>query len=74
LVRLRKRFGDSRLEAACRRALLFEDRSYRTIKNILEQGKDQEETPIPVMLSPSTTFARTSGELVGALAEVQPWN
>lgn len=74
LVRLRKRFGDSRLEAACRRALLFEDRSYRTIKNILEQGKDQEETPIPVMLPPSTTFARTSAELVGVLAEEQPWN
>jgi hypothetical protein len=74
LIRLKNRFGVSRLEAACRRAALFGDPSYKTIKAILEQGLDQEEAPLPVSLPPATTFARSTNELVGELAEVQPWN
>ena len=74
LIRLKNRFGDSRLEAACRRALLFGDPSYKTIKGILEQELDQEEAPLPVSLPPATTFARGADELVGELAEVQLWN
>jgi hypothetical protein len=74
LVRLKNRFGDDRLEAACRRALLFGDPSYKTIKGILEQNLDQEEAPLPVSLPPATTFARRADELVGELAEVLPWN
>lgn len=74
LIRLKNRFGPSRLEAACRRAQLFGDPSYKTIKAILEQGLDQEEAPLPVSLPPATTFARSADELVGELAEVQPWN
>jgi hypothetical protein len=74
LVRLRTRYGDERLEAACRRALAFDDPSYRTIKHILAQGLEQEEASLAVILPPATTFARSAGELVGELAEVQPWN
>jgi transposase len=74
LVRLRKRFGDMRLEAACRRALAFGDPSYKTIKRILVQGLEQEQEAIPLTLPPATTFVRGKDELVGALAEVTTWN
>jgi transposase len=74
LLRLRKRFGDVRLEAACRRALAFGDPSYKTVKRILKQGLDAEEAAVPVTLPIATTFARRTDELVGALAEVIPWN
>jgi len=74
LVRLRRRFGDERLEAACRRALLFGDPSYKTVKGILTQGTDREPEPIPLELPPATTFARRPAEMVGTLAEVEAWN
>lgn len=74
LLRLRHRFGHQRLEAACQRALAFDDPGYKTIKRILTQGLEQEPDTIPVTLPPATTFARQSDELVGALAEVQSWN
>jgi hypothetical protein len=71
---LRKRYGDLRLEAACARALLFGDPSYKTVKRILAQGLEQEPAPIPVVLPAATTFARQTEELVGVWAEVTPWN
>jgi transposase len=75
LVRLKNRYGAERLEAAARRALWFEDPSYKTIKRILVQGLDQAEAPLPVRLPPATTFARSAGELVGVLAEeAGAWN
>jgi hypothetical protein len=74
LVRLKNRYGEQRLEAAARRALSFGDPNYKTIKNILNKGLDGEEVLLPVILSPVTTFARSSDELVGELAEVQRWN
>lgn len=74
LVRLKNRFGAERLEAACRRALAFDDPSYKTIKRILAQGLEQEVPAGPVMIPPATTFARSVEELVAPLAEVQPWN
>ena len=74
LVRLGARFGDERLEAACRRALAFDDPSYKTVKRILVQGLEQEEAPQTVVLPPASTFVRQPAELVGDLAEVEPWN
>ena len=74
LLRLRKKFGDERLEAACSRALAYDDPNYRTVKRILSQGLEQEPERIPVSLPPATTFARSRDELVGALAEVASWN
>jgi transposase len=74
LVRLKNRFGVERLEAACQRALAFDDPSYKTIKRILVQGLEAEKQAIPVEIPPATTFARSSEELVASLAEVQSWN
>jgi transposase len=75
LVRLQKRYGASRLEAAAERALWFDDPSYKTVKRILAQGLDQEAPPQPKSLPPATTFARSANELVGNLAaEGEPWN
>jgi hypothetical protein len=42
ILRFRERFGSARVEAACRRALLYEDVSYNTIKRILKLGLDHE--------------------------------
>ena len=42
VIRLKERYGTSRLEAACRRALAFNDPCYRTVKTILENGLDQQ--------------------------------
>jgi hypothetical protein len=42
LLRLGDQFGRSRLDAACSRALNFGTPSYRTIKQILNTGLDQQ--------------------------------
>jgi len=41
VIRLAKKYGPARLEAACTRALHFENVKYRTVKSILHQGLDQ---------------------------------
>jgi hypothetical protein len=74
LVRLGNRFGVKRLEAACRRALLFDDPGYKTVKRILIRGLEQQPQVVPVTLPPATTFARRADELVGVLVEVEPWS
>ena len=45
IMRLGKRYGAERLEAACRRALKIGACSYKSIESILKQGLDQ--TPLP---------------------------
>ncbi len=47
IVRLGERFGEARLEAACRRALAFEHLQYRAVKTILENGLDTIEDEEP---------------------------
>lgn len=42
VVGLAKTHGNARLEAACERALAFDDPRYRTIKTILSRGLDQQ--------------------------------
>ena len=42
LLRLAKTYGDSRLEAACRRAHHFGTPTYRAVKTILQKGLDQQ--------------------------------
>jgi transposase len=74
LVRLKNRYGEQRLENACRRALTYGDPSYKTIKNLLNKGLDHEEVLLPIVLRPAATFARSADELVGQLAEVQQWS
>lgn len=45
IVRLAERYSPARLDAACRRALYFDDLRYATLKRILENGLDAEELP-----------------------------
>ena len=44
---LADRYGASRLDAACERALLAGDPSYRTVKGILATGAEAEQAPTP---------------------------
>ena len=74
LLKLRDRFGDRRLEAACARALQFDDPSYMTVKRILTKGHDERTTPSPTAPAPASTFVRTAGELVGHLFGGATWN
>ena len=54
LLRLGSRFGEDRLEAACRRALAAGIHSYKGVKNILEAQLDQVEPEEPPDLVPQT--------------------
>jgi transposase len=74
LLRLRRKFGEQRLEAACQRALHFEDPAYKTVKRILTQGLENEPLPIPVTLPLATTFVRDAEELVSQLLGGETWN
>ena len=67
LLRLRERFGDERLEAACQRAWHFADPSYATIKRILVQALETEALPAVLPVPPAQVFVRSAGELVGTL-------
>lgn len=59
VVRLREKFGDQRLEAACERALVFSSPKYRTVKTILDKGLDSQRTAAPAPTptpSPADTY------------------
>jgi transposase len=74
LLKLRQAYGDERLEAACARALTFDDPSYKTVKGILKKGLDHE-TPAQVAASsPATAFVRPLAELLGAWLGGLSWN
>lgn len=45
VLALKKTYGAVRLDAACRRALAFENLTYRTVNTILKQGLDQVADP-----------------------------
>ena len=45
ILSLEKRYGPTRLEAACQRALSFSSPLYRTVKTILDKGLDQQPDP-----------------------------
>jgi transposase len=73
LLRLRERFGDQRLEAACQRAWHFGDPTYKTVKGILHKGLEKEEL---LTLSPAPkaqAFVRSAAELVGHLVGGVAW-
>ena len=74
ITRLCETFSAQRLEAACRRALHFDDPAYRTIKRILRQGLEDAPLPDPVSTPAATTFARPTDELVGGLIDGASWN
>ncbi|WP_428776526.1 IS21 family transposase [Vibrio sp.] len=45
IVRLKDKYGAARLEAACQRALDYQNPRYRSVKTILEKGLDQHPSP-----------------------------
>lgn len=73
LLGLAERFSCERLEAACSRAIRFDDLSYMTIKRVLEQGLDAEELPSIEPPPPALAFVRSAGELVGRLTGGVSW-
>jgi transposase len=74
LLRLRLKFGDGRLEAACQRALSFDDPAYKTVKRILKEGLENQPGPTAVAAPPASAFVRSVEELVGELAGGESWN
>ena len=69
IIGLGKKYGATRLEAACARALFFENIRYRAVKSILQKGLDQiplREPSNVIPLAPSYTgkarFLRTQQE------------
>jgi transposase len=76
LLRLRERYGDERLEAACGRALQFGEPAYTTVKRILVKGLEEEPTTAAPVTAPrpARTFARATGDLLGHLFGGGTWN
>ena len=75
LLRLRERYGDQRLEAACAKALQYDEPVYTTVKRILTDGLEaQPPAEEPVLTLPVRSFARTAGELLGHLFGGAAWN
>jgi len=74
LLGLQAKYTPQRLEAACQRALDYDDLSYKTVQRILAQNLETQPQGIPVQLPPARTFARPPAELVGSLTEVRSWN
>jgi hypothetical protein len=74
LLNLRHKFGDERLEAACQRALHFDDPAYKTVKRILTQGLEDQPLPDVITAPEATTFVRSAEELVGDLVGGESWN
>jgi transposase len=73
LLGLGVKYDPERLEAACTRALRFDDTAYMTIKRILIQGSDREEMPSTKPAPPALTFVRSATELVGNMMGAVSW-
>lgn len=74
LLRLRQRYSDAQLEAACARALHYGDPAYKTVKGILAKGLETTEPALVWMAPPAAAFVRSSEELVGGLFSGAAWN
>ena len=57
LMQLGRRHGNSRLEAACARALALDSCRYRTVRNILGAGQDRLPIAAPAETDPTPTHA-----------------
>ncbi|MFC9769708.1 IS21 family transposase, partial [Rhodococcus jostii] len=53
IIRLREKYGDTRLDAACARALTVGDPRYRTVKGILVAGTEHGDTPTGTDTAPT---------------------
>jgi transposase len=74
LLKLGQTYGAERLEAACARALVFDDPSYKTIKGILKKGLEHQPAPAPPRSAPASAFVRPLTELVGSWLGGLSWN
>jgi transposase len=62
VLRLEKKYGASRLEAACARSLAIKSLSYRSVNSILQHGLDQQPlAPVPLRANPSHSNIRGAG-------------
>lgn len=61
ILRLGKRYGDERLEAACKRALAIQSLSYKSVESILKHGLDQKPLPNPSEPSPTIEHSNVRG-------------
>ncbi len=73
LLRLESQVGADRLEAACARAVRFDDPAYSTIRRILTQGLENQGDPTPDAAPPAHRFVRTAEELLGHLRGGLTW-
>ena len=62
IIRLSERYGPQRLEAACDRALAFDNPRYRSVKSILEKGLDQRKQPTETSTDPETLATAYTGK------------
>ncbi len=60
IIRLSKPYSDERLNAACKRALAFENIGYGSVKTILEKGLDQVADPAKAFDQLSDTYTGRS--------------
>ena len=75
LLRLREQVGDERLEAACSRALSFDEASYKTVKRILTQGMEHETENRPAAdVPPAHRFVRSAHEVLGQVLSAISWH
>jgi transposase len=74
LLRLRHKFSVERLEAACQRAIHFDDPAYKTVKRILTQGLENEPLSSPVAPPQASAFTRSAEDLIGDVLGGAPWN
>jgi len=74
LLKLRESYGDQRLEAACVKALHYDEPVYTTVKRILAGNLETVPTSVaPMTLQPARTFVRTASELLDHLFRGTAW-
>jgi transposase len=61
IMRLGKRYGDGRLEAACRRAIVIGACSYKSIESILKHDLDRQPLPHQPAAAPTITHVNIRG-------------
>lgn len=71
IIGLGKKYGASRLDSACMRALLFDNPRYRTVKYILEKGLDQETKTDPTSGVPLSSVYTINGRFLRSAADLQ---
>jgi transposase len=74
LLKLRHQAGEERLEAACARALAFDDPSYKTVKGILKNGLETEPPLETTTAAPARAFVRPLSELLGSWLGGLSWS